>query len=215
MDTLERSRGHAPPTDWRRPSVESYGGLFPGREPPTPRDSVRRRLLAVADVAALIAAYGCVFLVLPPAAHLGDRLILMSALPWWVVMNKLLGLYDRDANLIHKSTLDELPRITLSVVLGTTLVFMLSEPLLGFESHRPQAFAFVAFALATVPAFRGFVRSRVAHHYPPERCLIVGSGFVANLLARKIEMHPEYGVKLVGFVDLPHPEHEIENGNGH
>jgi exopolysaccharide biosynthesis polyprenyl glycosylphosphotransferase len=223
MDTLERSRGPRPPnggttsptasSDWRRPSVASYDGLFPGREPPTRRDSVRRRLLAVADIAALIAAYGCAFLVLPPAAHLGDRLILMCVLPSWVVMNKLLGLYDRDANLIHKSTLDELPRITLSVVLGTTLVFMLSQPLLGFESDRPQAFAFVGFALVTVPVFRGLVRSWVARHYPPERCLIVGSGFVANLLARKIEMHPEYGVKLMGFVDLPHPEHEIENGN--
>ena len=222
VDTLTRGRGATQPeadqrssrfsAGWRRPSIASYDGLLDGGAPPPRRDSVRRRLLAVSDALALVAAYGCVWLVLPPAAHVNQRLVLLAALPSWVVMNKLLGLYDRDANLIHKSTLDELPRIALSVVLGTTLVFMLSQPLLGFESHRPQALAFVGFALVTVPIFRGLTRSWVVRHFPAERCVIVGSGFVAGLLARKISMHPEYGVQLAGFVDITHPEDQNENG---
>jgi exopolysaccharide biosynthesis polyprenyl glycosylphosphotransferase len=222
VDTLTRGRGaanreaEARPSAgkerWRRPAVASYDGLL-GSGETSRRDSVRRRLLAVSDALALVAAYGCVWLLAPPPAHLSQRLVLGAAVPCWIVMNKLLGLYDRDANLIHKSTLDELPRIALSVVLGTSLVFMLSQPLLGFESDRLQAFTFVAFALATMPAFRGLTRSWVVHRFPPERAVIVGSGFVASLLARKIAVHPEYGVELVGFVDVPHPEHE--NGNGH
>jgi exopolysaccharide biosynthesis polyprenyl glycosylphosphotransferase len=196
---------------WRTPSVASYDGLLTGAEPASRRDTVRRCLLAVSDMLALVAAFGLVWVFLPPPAALSQRLALAAALPCWVALNKLLGLYDRDANLIHKSTLDELPRIVLSVVLGTSLVFMLSSPLLGFESHRPQAITFLLFALATLPVFRGLARAWVVHHYPAERCVIVGSGFVAGLLARKISVHPEYGVELVGFVDIPHQD---QNGNG-
>jgi len=35
----------------------------------------------------------------------------------------------------------------------------------------------------------------------PERCLIVGTGAVAEVLARKIRAHPEYGAQLVGHLD--------------
>jgi exopolysaccharide biosynthesis polyprenyl glycosylphosphotransferase len=223
VDTLTRDREAAEAENqrtapavnesWRRPSVVSYESLLVGGDPPTRRDSVRRRLLAVSDMLALAAAYAGVWLLMAPTAHISQRLALAAVLPAWVVMNKLLGLYDRDANLIHKSTLDELPRIGLSVVLGTTLVFMLSEPLLGFASQRPQALAFVGLAFITVPVLRGLTRSWVVRHFPAERCVIVGSGFVAGLLARKISVHPEYGVELVGFVDIPHPDHQ--NANGH
>ena len=174
---------------------------------------MRRRLLAVADVVGLIAAYALVFLVAPPDASVGERVILLSCLPLWVVANKLIGLYDRDANLIHKSTLDELPRIALSVVLGAALVFMLAPPIFGIEPGRAQNLIFMGFALVTVASLRGFVRHWVVRRFPAERCLIVGSGFVADLLARKLGGHPEYGAELVGYVDANLPE-EQRNGNG-
>ena len=136
-----------------------------------------------------------------------------SALPLWVLINKLLGLYDRDANLIHKSTLDEFPRIALSIVLGTSLVYLVVPPLAGLEIARPQTGAFMGFALLTVTVLRSAVRAAVVRRSPAERCVIVGSGFVADLIARKIAVHPEYGVKLVGFVDVPYPGNQ--NGNGH
>ena len=34
-----------------------------------------------------------------------------------------------------------------------------------------------------------------------QNVIIVGSGQVARLLADKIEKHPEYGLRVVGFVD--------------
>jgi len=200
-------------TGWRRPTV-SYDGQLTGAELPSRRDSVRRRLLALADALGIVAAYWCAWLAVSPAAALEDRLVLIAALPVWVAVNKLLGLYDRDANLIHKSTLDELPQIFLSVVLGTATLFTLSPPLFGFGLGRPEIGAFVAFAMVLVPAFRGLVRAWVVRHYQPERCVIVGSGFVAGLVARKIALHAEYGVEPVGFVDVPHPDHEAsENGS--
>jgi exopolysaccharide biosynthesis polyprenyl glycosylphosphotransferase len=193
-------------------------GVYPYRDfvadvatPHSRRDSVRRRLLAVGDLLALALAYACVWVVAPPDAELSERLVLAGALPVWILANKLIGLYDRDANLIHKSTLDELPSIALSVILGTALAYMLAPPLAGFELARPQTGAFVAFALLTMPLIRAAVRGTVVRRYPPERTVIVGSGFVADLIARKISVHPEYGVELVGYLDVADPEH---GGNG-
>ena len=189
--------------------LDRYDELLAGAPAePSRRDSIRRRLLAVADLAGLVAAYGLVWLIAPPAAQVSERLALAAALPAWILVNKLIGLYDRDANLIHKSTLDEFPRIALSIVVGSSLVYMVAPPLVGFDVARAQTCAFIGFALLTVPVFRGAVRAAVVRRSPPERCVIVGSGFVADLIARKIAAHPEYGVKLVGFVDVPYPGRE-------
>ena len=45
------------------------------------RDSLRRRSLAAADLLALVLAYACVWLVLPPDVALSERLVLAAALP--------------------------------------------------------------------------------------------------------------------------------------
>jgi exopolysaccharide biosynthesis polyprenyl glycosylphosphotransferase len=71
----------------------------------------------------------------------------------------------------------------------------------------------MGFALVALPALREGVRTVVMRRFPPERCVIVGSGFVADLVARKIAGHPEYGVTLVGLVDTPSAGNS--NGNGH
>jgi exopolysaccharide biosynthesis polyprenyl glycosylphosphotransferase len=42
----------------------------------------------------------------------------------------------------------------------------------------------------------------VQRGYPPERTVIVGAGRVADLVARKLRSHPEYGVDLVGCTDV-------------
>jgi exopolysaccharide biosynthesis polyprenyl glycosylphosphotransferase len=179
-----------------------------------PRDSARRRLLAGADLLALVSAYWAVWLVVPGDIGADNPGLLALALAPWVLLNKLLGLYDRDANLIHKSTLDELPTLALSAVLGTALTFMLFPGVFGLELGRSETLAFLGFTMLFTLALRALVRTAVVRRYPRERCLIVGSGFVADLLARKITSHPEYGVELVGFVDVSEAAHYNGNGNG-
>jgi exopolysaccharide biosynthesis polyprenyl glycosylphosphotransferase len=179
------------------------------------RDSLRRRLLAAGDLAALAIAYAGVWLVAPPAADVADRLVLAAVLPCWVLFNKLLGLYDRDAHLVHKSTLDELPKLALSAALGTTVVFFIAPPVLGIELGRPQSLLYAAFALLAFCTIRASVRTALTRRLSPERCLIVGSGFVADTVARKLLAHPEYGVELVGFVDVADElELDIEDSSG-
>ena len=178
------------------PTLEpDAGAVLHAANVETPRrDSMRRRALAAADVLALLAAYGVLSVVAsPPVAHL----VLLAAIPFWVVLNKSLRLYDRDANLVHRSTLNELPKIFHSLSLGAALALLLGR------DQRPRGGArLVAGGDGRSPrrcrcAAREIVRRRTA----PERVLIIGAGHVAALVARKITGHPEYGSELVGYVD--------------
>src|SRR5205809_2908825 len=158
------------------------------------RDSMRRRALAAADVVALLGAYGLLWIVAsPPPA-------LLAALPLWVVLNKSLRLYDRDANLVHQSTLNELPKIFHSLSLGAALAFLLGPLIPGVTIHRTQLIVWLLAAIVLTPTLRYAARELVRRRTAPERILVVGAGQVASLVARKISSHPEYGSELVGYV---------------
>jgi exopolysaccharide biosynthesis polyprenyl glycosylphosphotransferase len=174
------------------------------------RDSMRRRALALADVLALLGAYAFLWLVAPPPNSVAHDLILLPVLPLWVVLNKSLRLYDRDANLVHQSTLNELPKLLHSLSLGASLAFLLGPLVPGVTIHRTQVVVWWLAALVLTPALRSAARELVRRRTAPERVLLVGSGQVAALVARKIESHPEYGSQIVGYVhadgDLLHAE---------
>ncbi len=201
LDSLVDGTPQAPETDY----LTQRGALIDGADvAPSRRDSARRRMLAVADVLGILAAYVCVWLVNPPTGgDLLDRVPLLAALPLWVLLNKLLGLYDRDDKLIHKSTLDELPQIVHSLTVGALAVFTFGGALLPdtVEPQRASAALFWVFAVVSVPCARAFGRHWIRVRFAPERCLIVGSGGVAQVMARKLGSHPEYGMELVGFLD--------------
>jgi exopolysaccharide biosynthesis polyprenyl glycosylphosphotransferase len=173
------------------------------------RDSILRRSLAFADMFALVAAYGVLWLVAPPPNTPQHDAVLLFALPLWVVLNKSIGLYDRDANLLHKSTLNELPELFRSISLGTALAFMFGPLLPGVTIHRPQLVVWWIAAMVVTPLFRYGARMLVSRSVPPERVLIVGSGSVNAMVSRKIAAHPEYGAQLVGYIDAP-----FEHTNG-
>ena len=164
------------------------------------RDSMRRRALAAADVLALLGAYGVLWLVAPPPNSVTHDLVLLVALPLWVVLNKSLRLYDRDANLVHRSTLNELPKLFHSLSLGASLAFLVGPLFPGVTIHRTQVIVWWLAALALTPALRFAARELVRRRTTPERVLLVGAGQVAALVARKLECHPEYGSELVGYV---------------
>jgi exopolysaccharide biosynthesis polyprenyl glycosylphosphotransferase len=202
----------------RAPAVEPMPTLEPdpghvlhAANVDTPRrDSMRRRALAAADVLALAGAYGLLWLLAPPPNSLAHDLVLLPALPLWVVLNKSLRLYDRDANVVHRSTLNELPKLLHSLSLGASLAFLLGPLIPGVTIHRTQVVVWWLCALVLTPLLRVAAREIVRRRTTPERILLVGAGEVAALVARKIEGHPEYGSELVGYVhddgDLLHAQ---------
>jgi exopolysaccharide biosynthesis polyprenyl glycosylphosphotransferase len=168
------------------------------------RDLLRRRALVGADLAGLLVAFGVMQLVSPIHPDGTHLLALAAALPLWWLLNVSLGLYGRDANLIHKSTLNELPTIGQSIFIGCALL-ALAEPLTGVPLSRGQVIVFGLVAWGVTTATRYFCRMAVRAATSPERVLIVGSGQVAGLIARKLTAHPEFGAAVVGYVDTDYP----------
>src|SRR6476661_9866299 len=88
------------------------------------RDAIYRRSLVVADVlAAGVAGYFAIVGVAGASVRPG----MLLALPLVVLLGKLLGLYDRDELVFHKSTLDEAPHHFQLAGLYTLLTWLLSS----------------------------------------------------------------------------------------
>ncbi len=163
-----------------------------------------RRVLILADVVALLAAFAAVegYAVLPAGNHtLVDRAAIFAvvALGALVVM-ALHGLYGQDELRADHTTTDDLAPLLHSVV-GTAFGAIL---VLELTSDAPVQAILVGATAAAVclPAFRALARM-YARRRPAyiQRTLILGAGDIGQLMARKLLTHPEYGQTVVGFVD--------------
>jgi exopolysaccharide biosynthesis polyprenyl glycosylphosphotransferase len=176
--------------------------------PPRPhfwRDSLRRRMLATADVMAVATA------TLALASTTAEAVWSLALLPAWVVLAKLFGLYDRDQMVIRHLTFDELPRIAAWAAAGTAglgaLLYVVPVP--PFTVAHATV---IWFAVMTVAAFlRGGTRWLWRRITEPERTCVVGTGELANAARRKIELFDDMHLKLVEVGEaLPH---RGENGD--
>ena len=179
----------------------------------TPRTLPRRKtwlvrlLLVHADLFALLLSFFVAERVLDPAAVAAGSVstrggLFLLTLPAWIAGAKLLGLYDRDDDLIQHSTLDEIPKLAQLAVVGTwgfvALAWATGIPI----EPLGVVVAFWALAMASLPIVRMLVRAEFRRHPEfPQNTVIVGAGSVGQLLGRKLLHHPEYHVNLIGFVD--------------
>ena len=172
------------------------------------RDSVLRRLLAVAD---LLAAALAVTFMLAVVGDDGPAPGAILALPLVVVLGKVVGLYDRDEQLLHKTTLGDAPAL-FQVAALYTLVILVAEPLL-VSGHlgREQALALWAMLFVALVAGRCLARMVAKRLLAPERCLVLGNAANAERLADKVRMSYTVRAAVVGRVPL---EQEPENGGG-
>ncbi len=125
-----------------------------------------------------------------------------GVLPFWVVLAKLYGLYERDEEKADHSTVDDFLGVFHLVTVGVWL-FYLGSAATGIASPPLSRMVLLwAFAIACVTAGRAFARSlcRGTISYL-QNTIIVGAGDVGQLIAKKILAHPEYGLNVVGFVD--------------
>jgi exopolysaccharide biosynthesis polyprenyl glycosylphosphotransferase len=167
------------------------------------REARYRRALAAADVVSAATA-----VVLGVAVLGADRLTLslLAAAPLVVLVSKILGLYDRDEHLLHKTTLDEAPVIFQVATLYTLLIWLSEGVLVEGLFARDQilgiwALLFVLMMLGRVGA-RWLVRAITA----PERCLIVGDASSAKEIERKLKLVRRVKARIVGRVPLRHHE---------
>ena len=173
------------------------------------RGTLVRRALRISDALALAIAFLATALVFGPgeggANHLAvgaEYLLFVATLPAWLVAAKLYELYDRDEERTDHSTLDDFVAVLHLVTLGSWLLF-LGARITGLASPElAKVGMFWALSLVLLTAgravARAYCRSRPAY---AQRTLVIGAGEVGQLVARKFEQHPEYGIELVGLVD--------------
>jgi exopolysaccharide biosynthesis polyprenyl glycosylphosphotransferase len=172
------------------------------------RDFVVRRLLAVVDLLSICAAlalalrFGDQWQVFPSQPRL---LWLLPLLPFWLLLFKLYGLYDRDVKRVNHTTVDDLPWLFHAFVIGTLLMwtyYAFVPPLDTKLSFRELAI-FAPSAMVLTAVARAIVRRGADRIVGPERSVFIGHDAKVNLLVRKIRSHPEYGLDPIGLLKLP------------
>jgi exopolysaccharide biosynthesis polyprenyl glycosylphosphotransferase len=163
------------------------------------RDALLRRMLALADaVSALLASLSLGLVFGSGFAHL-----LWSALfvPFWLVLAKIQGLYDRDHRALRHVTVDELPAIFIWATMGTSLLALVLARTPAGPISPGQAVG--AWLVALCCAFLLRAGARMAWRWitPPSRTLIVGGGALGAATRRKIDLFPEIHVEVVAEWD--------------
>jgi exopolysaccharide biosynthesis polyprenyl glycosylphosphotransferase len=126
----------------------------------------------------------------------------LVAVPVWVALAKVYGIYDRDGRHATYSSTDDLAPV-FHIVTLMVLLFVLGRHALAFPPADLTRLGL--FWLGTVPllvparaAARGLAKHSVVYL---QNTVIVGAGDVGQAIAHKFLQHPEYGINVVGFVD--------------
>jgi exopolysaccharide biosynthesis polyprenyl glycosylphosphotransferase len=187
------------------------------RSRPRRRGWLVRRLLVVADVAALMAAYIAVEIAFGAGAGANDTakgateyLLLLATLPGWIVIAKLYRLYDQDEERTYHPTTDDFAGVFHLVTVGVWLIFAGTWATQVAHPSLPKTIAFWATAVVLLTfarsCARAWCRSRITYL---QNTVIVGAGDIGQRVARKLLRHPEYGINLIGFVDAqPRPRQD-------
>jgi exopolysaccharide biosynthesis polyprenyl glycosylphosphotransferase len=165
------------------------------------RGWLMRRMLLGADLVALSLAFFASEAVLRGAS--GTEIALfVASLPCWVVAAKVYRLYERDVEWADYSTTDELAAAFHLLTVG---VWLLAVGVWAVDGSVPTLAPFLLFwalAIVLVTSGRAVARAlcRQASAYR-QNAIVVGAGEIGQLVARKLLLHPEYGIDVVGFVD--------------
>jgi exopolysaccharide biosynthesis polyprenyl glycosylphosphotransferase len=175
------------------------------------KDALLRRLVATADVAAVLAS--AVAVSLAADRGLASALWWVSLLPMWVVVAKLHDLYDADHVRIRHLTADEVPALfhwaTVSAA-GATLILALGPARLSVAA----AVVGWAVALGTALLLRFLARALWRRIVEPERGVVIGEGQLADALARKLALEPGHHLALVAST-VPTPQTPDEDAPLH
>ena len=176
------------------------------------KDALRRRMLAAADLLAVLCAALAAGLTVPGGS---PTAIWIAALaPAWLVLAKLRGLYDRDHVRIRHQTLDESSALFHWVALCSTGTGLILVALPGNLLTVGGALAMGTTAFCCAFAFRAAARALWRRLVPPERGLIVGSGNIATSFARKLALESGHHLVLAGHVGLATEPAGTRNGAG-
>jgi exopolysaccharide biosynthesis polyprenyl glycosylphosphotransferase len=184
------------------PVVQESSGFpeEPGDAFGTSRDSLYRRVLATVD---LLAAAISVVLAL---VVIGGRSLsfwpALACIPLLTLANKASGLYDRDENLLRKTTLDEAPSVLAMSAFYAFFIWLGAPLLVNGHLGRGPVLALALLSFVTLMAGRTFARALINMRTAPERCLVIGSAAAAARVAAKLRSVHGVKAEIVGRVPL-------------
>jgi exopolysaccharide biosynthesis polyprenyl glycosylphosphotransferase len=168
-----------------------------------------RRMLLLADLVGLLGAFLIAQVVAAATTASADAVarntefaLFVLALPMWIVVAKLYGLYERDEERTDHSTTDDFAAVFHMITVCTALfAFGLYLTQLAHPSAGKLA-TFWGAAIVLVASGRALARGYCRRHVSYlQNTIVVGAGDVGQLIGKKMLKHPEYGLNLVGFVD--------------
>jgi exopolysaccharide biosynthesis polyprenyl glycosylphosphotransferase len=165
------------------------------------RDARLRRALACADVlAAFISLYVVIHVIDPRFVRMRPAIVL--TVPFVLLTSKVIGLYDRDQNLMRKTTIDEAPSIFYVAVIYALGVWLCEVFLFKHFLFRPQVLALLLLTFVLVMLGRLVVRHVAVHVSPCERCVVIGNANEAARLAAKLAASSAVNSCVIGRIAL-------------
>jgi exopolysaccharide biosynthesis polyprenyl glycosylphosphotransferase len=176
-------------------------GLSRGLSENLLRERLFRRSLLGADVLAIVGAF--VLLSAISTKSLELTWVSICGLLGLLLSAKILGLYDRDEALLHKTTLDEAPQLFQVATLGALLAWLAG----GFVVHgaalsRREALILWALLLVLLVVLRAGARAIVLRSVPAERCLFIGDQASAATIRSKLSDHSGVNAEMVAHLQL-------------
>ena len=197
MNRISRvKQSEAPPA---QPAAEQEPAPSPGAQEYRRRGAVLRRLLAFGDWLVLIAS---LFVVTAASASTEVGALFWATLvsPAWVLVFKLHGLYDNDHRRIRHSTLDELPSLVSASAIGVLVL----DGVLALSPVGPfSAASAIAVGVGTLVGsffLRGVLRLLWHRLTPVGTGIVIGSATAVDVVARRVAIHPETRLALVGYL---------------
>jgi exopolysaccharide biosynthesis polyprenyl glycosylphosphotransferase len=171
------------------------------------RDASYRRYLALSDVISAYAAIAAAVLLAGGAASY----VALAGVPFVVVLAKVLGLYERDELLVHKTTLDEAPCLFQVATIFTLATWIVQDGLAG------GAFTAATGALLWPLLFSCLLVGRVAARrvakrvMTAERCIVIGDSVAATSLKRSFERTTTVNADIIGRVPAQYGNRQGED----
>jgi exopolysaccharide biosynthesis polyprenyl glycosylphosphotransferase len=121
----------------------------------------------------------------------------VAAVPLWILMAKLQGLYDRDHRALRHLTADEGSSILIwsFACTGATVLLLITTSTGRIELDAVLGAWLVGFGAAFL--LRAGSRALWRAIVPPERALIIGAGSLAAATRRKLELFPDIHMEIL------------------
>ncbi len=161
------------------------------------RDAFFRRSLALADVLAAS------FTIVVGGALLEADLVNFGSLiglPLIVFAAKTLGLYDRDELVVHKTTLNDAPKLFYVTTLFTLVYSVVQADLQDTTIATETILVLWSLMMSSIMVGRWTARRIARSSTPRERCVLVGDITHAKRVKRMLESHPNLSADLVALI---------------